>query len=119
MRFKLSSLLMLLTLLAVAIGLGYQVHLLRRQVGKLETEVQNLKGRPIRVVLGQSANQNTRSASPFRLLNSEVIVNPSIERGMKADEWEQQQRIYPRLQVEVPDVVAPEKTSSGFGNRSR
>jgi len=121
MRFKLSSLLVLFTFLAFAIGLGYQMHLLRRQVGELKTELQTLKRRPIQVVLGQSAgqNQNSRPVSPFRLLNAEEIVHPSIERGMKADEWERQQRFNQRLQVEVPGVVAPEEVSPGLGNRSR
>jgi hypothetical protein len=95
MRFKLSSLLILVTLLAFAIGLGFQVHLLRKQVADLKAELKAIKTKPQFVVFPQSP-QSSRN-SPFRLLNSGVIVNPSVEEGMKADEQEHRHRIEQRL----------------------
>jgi hypothetical protein len=91
MKFKLSSLLLLLTFLAFAIGIGYQVHLLRSQVAELENEVQVLKKRAAFVVYPPAPLPN--ASSPFRLLNSKVIVNPSTEQGMKADEWDRKRRM--------------------------
>jgi hypothetical protein len=95
MKFKLSSLLLLFTFLAFAIGLGFQVHLLRRQVAELKAELKAINTKPRFVVFPQTAPA-TRS-SPFRLLNSGVIVNPSVEEGMKADEQEHRHRMEQRL----------------------
>ena len=95
MKFKLSSLLLVLTFLAFAIGLGYQVHLLRTQVADLKREVQMLKNRAAVVVYPQTPRPNANS--PFRLLNSNVIVSPSAEQGMKADEWDRKRRMEQRL----------------------
>ncbi|HEY3393873.1 MAG TPA: hypothetical protein VGK58_14270 [Lacipirellulaceae bacterium] len=99
MRFKLSSLLLLLTFLVFAIGLGYQFHLLRNQVADLKSEVRLLKNRAPFVVYPQTPPPNANS--PFRLLNSNMIVSPSAEQGMKADEWDRKRRIERRLKPQT------------------
>jgi hypothetical protein len=118
MRFKLSTLLLVVTFLSFAIGLGYQVLLLRRQVAELNAELQRLQGQRPLVVFPRvpAANQPARN-SPFRLLNSETIVNPSVEHGMKADELENQRRIQEHLRDR--DLPAPAQPRPGFQSRAR
>ena len=43
MRFRLSTLLLLMTLLAVSIGLGHRVHVLQQQVSALQSRIQWLQ----------------------------------------------------------------------------
>lgn len=117
MKFKRSPLLILLTLFCVVLGLGYQVHLLRQQVADLKKDIETLQQRPANVLIHNMVpqpNDNGRqpsrllpkgrepSRSPFRLLNSETVVDPEIEDGMRASEWEMQQLYLDRLREMEP-----------------
>jgi hypothetical protein len=99
MRFRLASLLMFITFLAVAGGLGLQIHLLRQQVSALSKQVQTLQQRPMVFPGAQRVNSY---GSVFRLLDT--------ERGMKADEIEFQQRMRDRLNPQpIPERQRPPK----------
>ena len=118
MRFKLSSLLITIPLLAVTIGLAYHVHLLRQQVADLKTQMQGMKGVPVPVFIAQPVapnqpNRNRRPNSPFRLLNSNGIVIPAVEQGMQADEWQRKQQWERRMRVEPP--LERDRVKDGFG----
>jgi hypothetical protein len=91
-RFNLATLLVLFTILAVSFGLGYQVHLLRRQIAELKSDVQTLKQSPKLFVKQPSAIRSGLN-SPFRLLNDGMMVDPRVERGMRASELQQLRRI--------------------------
>jgi hypothetical protein len=92
-RFRLSTLLFVLTIFAVVSGLGYQIYLLKGQLAKLNGEVSTLKSqaRPLTVVYPPAGQSN--QDSPFRLIKSAMTVNPGIEDGMKAGEWELKKRL--------------------------
>jgi len=116
LRFKLSSLLIAIAFVAVAIGLGYRIHVLNIQVADLKSELARvLPQRSVRVTylnvpsqpLGTPAKQ-----SPFRLLDTDIIMHSSIEDGMKADEWELQQRLHRELkrdQSDTPIEAGPQR----------
>ena len=114
-RFNLSTLLVLFTLLAITFGLGYQIHLLRRQVAELKGDVQSLKQSPKRF-LYQPSTIRFGQNSPFRLLNSQVVVNPTVENGLKASELQQQRRIERHLRDDISFV---QQRAVGIGRRLR
>ena len=113
MRFKLSTTLVLLTFFAITVGLGLQIYLLRQQVAELRRDVTRLnQSSPtsLQTVFRQPSRQDPQNQkSPFRLLNNETAVNPAIEDGMKASEWEMKQRIKERRdRDEIPSPKTPD-----------
>jgi hypothetical protein len=93
MRFRLSTLLMLLTFLAFIFGTGYQIILLRQQVATLNSEVTKLEqSSTSSIPVYYRPPAQSKNNTPFRLLNNQMVT-PAIEEGMKAGEWEQQQRM--------------------------
>jgi hypothetical protein len=118
MRFRLATLLILFTFFAITVGLGYQIYLLKQQVAQLNREVTLLKNYPVKPlqVVFPKQSQPSRN-SPFRLLNTETIVNPAIEDGMKAGEWELKKRLQERSQTD--DIQSPAKPTRNFEGRIR
>ena len=113
MRFKLSTALVLLTFFAFTVGLGTQIYLLRQQVVELKRDVTRLNQSSaisLQTVFRQPSRQDQQNQkSPFRLLNNETAVNPAIEKGMKAGEWELKQRIEEsRDRDEIPSPKTPD-----------
>ena len=96
-RFKLSTLLILVAFFAVTIGLGTQIYLLKQQVAELKKDVARLNQTSptsFSTVFRQPSRENPQSQkSPFRLLNNESFINPGVENGMKAGEWELKNRL--------------------------
>jgi hypothetical protein len=110
-RFRLSTLLFVLTIFAVVTGIGYQIYLLKGQVAKLGGEVSTLKSqaRPLTIVYPPAGQSN--HGSPFRLLNTGTIVNPGTEDGMKAGEWELKNRMRQykqRDEIRSPEIQRPD-----------
>jgi hypothetical protein len=114
MRFRLSSLFIVVTLVAIAVGLGYQVVLLRHEVAEVRNELQSLKQRRFAVTFAQPAAPNPNNG-PFRLLNG-AIVDPATERGMKVDELQRRQRLEQQLKFRL--IPAPERPNNGLGTGS-
>jgi hypothetical protein len=114
MRFKLSTLLMLPTFITVTAGLGTQIYLLRQQVAELKRDITRLNQSSaisLQTVFRQPSRQNQQNQkSPFHLLNNETTVNPAVEDGMKAGEWELKQRIEERRnRDEIPSPKTPDQ----------
>jgi hypothetical protein len=91
LRFKLATIIWLLTLAAVLIGLGYRIHSLEGQVAQLSDELSTLKA----VQISKQLNSKT------------------VERGMKADQLEQQRGI--EKQFKNLDIPAPERRPDAPG----
>ena len=118
MRFRLATLLILFTFVAVTVGLGYQIYLLKQQVAQLNSIVTSLmksqaKSLPVNFPKQAQPSRN----SPFRLLNTETTVNPSIEKGMKAGEWELKKRMQERSQRD--EIQSPERPMRDLEGRIR
>jgi len=115
LRINLATLLILFTFFAITVGLGYQIYLLKQQVAQLDHEVNLLKNypeRPLQVVFPKQTDPSRNS--PFRLLNTETTVNPTIEDGMKAGEWELKKRLKEHSQRN--EIQSPAR-SRGFERR--
>jgi hypothetical protein len=118
MRFRLATLLILFTVFAIAVGLGYQIYLLKEQVAQLNREVNLLKNypvRPLQIVFPKLSQPSRNSA--FRLLNTETTVNPAIEDGMKAGEWELKRRLQELRNRD--EIQSPEKSMRTLEDRIR
>ena len=118
MRFRLATLLVLFTFFAITVGLGYQIYLLKQQVAQLTGDVTLLKKSPAQslpVVYPRPAQPG--QTSPFRLLNTEMTVNPGIEDGMKAGEWELKNRLQERSQPD--EIRAPKSQMQKLEGRIR
>lgn len=108
MKYRFSLVLIIVTLSAIAIGFGYQVHMLRQEVAEIRKQLKELgvvRLQPLSVPVSHPASPN--ASGPFRLLNTETLVDPGVERGMKADEFQRQQEL--RRQLESEMIPAPEQ----------
>ena len=119
MRIKLSTALVLLTFFALTLGLGTQIYLLRQQVAELKRDITRLNqssATSLQTVFRQPSRQDQQNQkSPFRLLNNETAINPAIEKGMKAGEWELKQRIEEsRDRDEIPSPKTPDQRLEGI-----
>ena len=113
-RLKLSTLLILLAFVVIAGGLGSQIYLLKQQVSELKTEVTRLsQSSPTSLPAAfppHSRQSQQNQKSPFRLLNNEININPGIENGMKAGEWELKHRLEERRnRDEIPSPKTPDQ----------
>jgi hypothetical protein len=90
--------------------------MLRQEVARLNGDVGRLKRSATMTarIVYPSQNQRNRN-TPFRLLNSEMMVNPAIEDGMKAGEWELKQRIEEhRNRDEIRSPKTPDNRLEGI-----
>lgn len=78
MRFRLATLLMFVTFVAVTVGLSYQVVVLRQEVRKLRQEVQSLY---------DTTSYRGPGSLYYRMYLTSVGVPYSVEEAMMGDVW--------------------------------